>query len=81
MSKMSEDSERNMIEHFVTINGIEVAASYTEKAVDEIFLPLLRKLSALQKQKAERLLVLLAAPPGAGKSTLLSFLRDRKSVV
>ena len=65
-----------MIEHLAAINGIEVAASYTEKAVDEIFLPLLRKLSALQKRKAERLLVLLAAPPGAGKSTLLSFLRQ-----
>ena len=65
-----------MIEHLAAINGIEVAASYTEKAVDEIFLPLLRKLSALQKRKAERLLVLLASPPGAGKSTLLSFLRQ-----
>ena len=73
---MSEVSGRNMIEHLAAINGIEVAASYTEKAVDEIFLPLLRKLSALQKRKAERLLVLLAAPPGAGKSTLLSFLRQ-----
>lgn len=72
---MSGDAGRNMIEHFATINGIEVAASYAEETVNEIFLPLLRKLSALQKRKAARLLVLLAAPPGAGKSTLLSFLR------
>ena len=65
-----------MIEHVVTINGIEVTASYTERSVNEIFLPLLRKLTALQKRKAARLLVLLAAPPGAGKSTLLSFLKQ-----
>ena len=75
----SEDSGRKMIEHDVTINGIEVAASYTVKAANDIFLPLLRKLSELQTRKAERLLVLLAAPPGAGKSTLLSFL-NRLSV-
>lgn len=71
---MSEDSGQNMIEHLVNINGIEVAASYTEKATEEIFLPLLRRLSEIQRKKAGRILVMLAAPPGAGKSTLLSFL-------
>ena len=68
-----------MIEFFVTINGIQVAASYTEKTVNEIFLPLLKNLTELQKRKAKRLLVILAAPPGAGKSTLLSFLSQLSS--
>ena len=54
-----------MIEHFVAINGIEVAASYTEKTAEGIFLPLLRKLSEYQRRKAGRILVMLAAPPGA----------------
>ena len=63
-----------MIEHKVTINGIEVAARYSERAVEEIFIPLLRKLTALQREKGRRILIMLAAPPGAGKSTLLSFL-------
>ena len=63
-----------MIDYPVTINGISFSASYSEQAVDEIFLPLLRKLTGLQKEKGRRILVLLAAPPGAGKSTLLSFL-------
>ena len=49
-----------MIEHFVTINGIEVAASYSERAVKEIFLPLLEKLSALKRRKAGRILVIIA---------------------
>ena len=63
-----------MIDYQVTINGIGVTASYSEQAVEEIFLPLLRKLTALQKKKGRRILVMVAAPPGAGKSTLLSFL-------
>ena len=63
-----------MMNYQVTINGIGVDASYSEKAVEGIFLPLLRRLTALQKEKGRRILVMLAAPPGAGKSTLLSFL-------
>ena len=63
-----------MIHHSVTINGIETNAVYSGQAVNGIFLPLLRKLKAMQEEKGKRLLVMLAAPPGAGKSTLLSFL-------
>ena len=63
-----------MIDFPVNINGIDVDAQYTEQAVHTIFLPLLKKLTELQKEKGGRLLVMLAAPPGAGKSTLLSFL-------
>ena len=63
-----------MINHKVTINGIEVDASYSERAVGEIFVPLLDQLEALQQEKGRRTLVMLAAPPGAGKSTLASVL-------
>ncbi len=62
------------MKYHVMINGIEVTASYTERAVEEIFRPLLEKLSSLQREKGRRILVMLAAPPGAGKSTLASFL-------
>ena len=65
----------NMISYQVNINGIEVSASYSRRAAEEIFLPLLRRLSALQRERGRRILVMLAAPPGAGKSTLLSFLQ------
>jgi pantothenate kinase len=58
----------------ININGIEVNATYSEKAINEIFLPLLQKLTAMQREKGKRILVMLAAPPGAGKSTLCSFL-------
>ena len=63
-----------MIEHRVIINGIEVAARYSERAVNGIFIPLLKKLTVAQQAAGRRILVMLAAPPGAGKSTLLSFL-------
>lgn len=59
----------------VVINGIEVNARYSEKSINEIFIPLLKKLKSIQEEKGERILVMLAAPPGAGKSTLLSFLK------
>lgn len=65
-----------MIEFPVTINGVEVLAQYTRRAVDEIFLPLLQTLHALRQEKGRRILVMLAAPPGSGKSTLLSFLES-----
>ncbi len=64
-----------MVEHRVSINGIDVNAHYSDRAVREIFLPLLRRWTEMQKEKGKRLLVILAAPPGAGKSTLLSFLK------
>ncbi|SFB73562.1 nucleoside/nucleotide kinase family protein [Butyrivibrio sp. YAB3001] len=62
------------MEHNVNINGIEVNAYYSEDTINNIFLPLLSKITALQKEKDRRILALLAAPPGAGKSTLVSFL-------
>ena len=63
-----------MTEHHIQINGIKVAARYSDRAVDRIFLPLLEKLTGMQRAAGRRILVLLAAPPGAGKSTLASFL-------
>ena len=56
------------------INGIPVTAQYSQRAVDSVFLPLLRHLTSLQQQKGKRVLVLLAAPPGCGKTTLGYFL-------
>ena len=70
-----------MTEHNILINGIKVAARYSDRSVNEIFIPLLERLTEMQRAAGRRILVLLAAPPGAGKSTLASFLehlsRDR----
>ncbi len=56
------------------VNGIQVDARYSNRAVREIFLPLLRRLTELRREKGKRMLILLAAPPGAGKTTLAGFL-------
>ena len=58
------------------INGLTVNAHYSEKSVNEIFIPFLKKLTRLQKEKGERVIAFLAAPPGTGKSTLCAFLED-----
>lgn len=62
------------MEYSACINGYDIKAHYSEQNINDIFLPLLRKLTELQKKKGSRLMVMLAAPPGAGKSTLLDFL-------
>ena len=63
-----------MIKCNLIVNGLNVVAQYTEANVREIFIPLLKRLTKLQKEKSKRILVLLAAPPGAGKSTICTYL-------
>lgn len=65
----------DIISYGETINGIPVCARYTRESVEEILIPLLRRLSAMERKKRGRILVMLAAPPGAGKSTLAGFLQ------
>lgn len=57
------------------VNGFAVEAEYSGKAIKEIFLPLLKRMDELQREKNRRILVFLAAPPAVGKSTLAEFLQ------
>ncbi len=61
-------------EYLMKINGFEMKAIYNEETIQNVFLPLLKELRQLQKQKGERLIVFMAAPPAVGKSTLSQFL-------
>lgn len=63
------------ITHNVLVNGLKVNARYNTETVDNILIPLLLKLTAVQQSKKCRVLAMFAAPPGTGKSTLLSFLQ------
>ncbi len=58
------------------INGLAVRAEYSDKTVEEVFLPLLAGLGRRQRELGRRLIVFLAAPPAAGKSTLVRFLTE-----
>ena len=70
----SNDLSNDLVRYDVSINGLEVNAVYSRDSIENIFVPLLRKLTRMRREKNGRVLVLFAAPPGAGKSTLLSFL-------
>ena len=67
---------RGKMDKRININGIDVDAHYSEESINRLFIPLLKRLSALHTAKGRRILVMLSAPPGAGKSTLVSFLAD-----
>ena len=54
-------------EYLMKINGFEMKAVYNEETIRSIFLPLLKQLQKLQKQKGERIIVFMAAPPAVGK--------------
>lgn len=57
------------------INGLEIQAVFKDEDIEEIYIPLLKKLSDMQKIKGGRIIVFLAAPPGVGKTTLACFLQ------
>ena len=56
------------------VNGLEISAAFPTADRDDIYLPLLRRLTALQRERGRRIAVFLAAPPAAGKSTLCRYL-------
>lgn len=58
----------------LNVNGFEVSARYPDETVSGVLIPLLKRLTAMQREKGGRLIVLLAAPPATGKSTLAVFL-------
>lgn len=62
------------MQYSMEINGLKVKAVYSDRAVNTIFLPLMKRLTMMQKEAGRRILVFLAAPPAAGKSTLVNFL-------
>lgn len=56
------------------VNGFDIKASYIQRTIDEIFIPMLRKWTEMNNGKDERFIILLAAPPAVGKTTLSLFL-------
>ena len=57
-----------------SVNGLEIEAEFPAENRDRVFLPLLERLTALQRAKGPRIVVFLGAPPAAGKSTLCCYL-------
>ena len=64
-----------MKEKFIfQVNGLDIAAEFDSRDRDRVFLPLLHRLTDLQRAKKRRIVAFLAAPPAAGKSTLCLYL-------
>lgn len=59
-----------MREYTFKVNGFEVKATYRKEEIEDVFKPIVKELSLLQKEKQKRIVVFLAAPPAVGKSTL-----------
>ena len=64
------------LEYMYQVNGLEVRAEFNARDRDRIYLPLLRKLAALRRERGRRVVAFLAAPPAAGKSTLCRYLEE-----
>lgn len=64
----------NIKEFNFNVNGFDIKASYFEKTIEEIFIPLLRKWTEMSRLKDERFIIFLVAPPAVGKTTLSIFL-------
>ena len=56
------------------VNGFDMKASYFKRTIDEIFIPVLRKWTEMNKSKDQRFIIFLAAPPAVGKTTVSLFL-------
>lgn len=52
------------------VNGFEYEATYTEREVNDIYIPILKEITEKSRNKDGRYVVFIAAPPGTGKSTL-----------
>ena len=60
----------------MTVNGLPQHIRYNIDTVEGLFLPLLRRLTQMQRCAGRRVIAFLAAPPATGKSTLLQFLEQ-----
>jgi pantothenate kinase len=66
----------NIKEFNLKVNGFDITASYFQRTIDEIFIPLLKKITEMNSERNERFIIFLAAPPAVGKTTLSLFLED-----
>ena len=58
----------------MTVSGLPQHIRYNADTVENLFLPLLRRLTQMQRRAGRRVIAFLAAPPATGKSSLLQFL-------
>ena len=64
-----------MLNFETEVNGFTIEAKFTEAAVDEVFVPFLKKLNEVYGQVGGRkVIAFLVGPPGVGKTTISHYL-------
>ena len=66
----AEDVRRGAMRVSITVNGLDIEASYRDEDIEGVFKPLVRHWSAAQRRLGGRYIVFMSAPPGSGKTTL-----------
>ena len=51
----------------MVINGLPQRVKYNEDTVNDLFIPLLKKLTEIQKREQRKIMAFVAAPPATGK--------------
>ena len=67
-------SEKNWKTYEMEVNGVKYEARFTEEAIEEVFLPFLKKLTEVQARVGRKAIIYIAAPPATGKTMLAQFL-------
>ena len=67
---------KQFLETTLTIDSVTLPVRFTQSSIQEVLLPLLRRLTVMQRAAGRRLLVFVGAPAGAGKSVLLAYLEQ-----
>ena len=57
----------------LTVNSLPQTARFNEDTVNNLFLPLIERLTKLHREKNGRVIAFMVAPPATGKSTLTLF--------
>lgn len=65
---------KKWLNYELTVNGLIQNIKYNQETVEQLFLPLLRRLTEMHKKSNQRTILFLVAPPATGKSTLTLFL-------
>lgn len=69
-------SEKKWVTVEVDNSGFKTEAKFSEDAINNVFLPFLRKLNEVYGQVGRKVIAYLVAPPGAGKTTVSQFLEQ-----
>ncbi|MBR1860223.1 MAG: nucleoside/nucleotide kinase family protein [Selenomonadaceae bacterium] len=67
-------SDKQWTTYTMEVNGFEYEAQFSDEAVNNVFLPFIKKLTDIYGQVGRKIIAYLVAPPAVGKSTVSQFI-------